>query len=1243
MKLFPTLLTLSLALSAQAQSLTEVKQYNLGRLLPTDSVTFKIEYPEYAPLDKASIRALQSQNFVPQSEVALQVTRTLSRGETVAEVSFVPVVRRGNQWLRLVNYDLKPVISGPKLSPAMRTIARVTLQTAAAARYAEHSVLAQGKWVKIRVSKEGIYQLTDAQLRSAGFTDPTKVRLYGYGGRLLPDKFTFTGDDALIDDLNEVPLYRRNGSALFFAEGLTTWTSETQFHNNTFSSYSYYFLTESTGSDAPATFPALSAPGTAATEVSEVPAHAVYDNDAYVWYGGGRDFYDSNDLQSGHTFRLTLPGHVGGSCRVSYDVSAQVSTGSGRVTITQNSTGETVANPSISARGEGESARGYRNTFDVELGTEENFAISSTHPGRLNYLYTVYRQQLSTAYTTQAFSTYETGAVTLNVAQADANTRVWQLGTASSTVAELPGSLSGTTYSAQATDGTKRFALVDISRTYDEPEIVGTIENQDLHADAAYDYIIIVPASGKLTEQAERLAQAHRDHNNLRVKVVRADQLYNEFSSGTPDAAAYRRYMKMLYDKAATDADMPRYLLLFGECAYDNRMITAEWRNSNPDDFLLAYERNDQENYIRVGYSIGTMHSYVTDDYFGLLDDGEGARLTTEKIDLGIGRFLCQDADEATWLVDQTIRYLQNEQTGVWKNRMWTIADSGDENLHMRDAQSVCQQVEKSANDNFMLRRIYVDAYDVTQEAKGATYPEATQKLKTSMLQGALIFNYNGHGSPDRLSHKFLLTKEEMAANVSSALPVWVFASCEITPYDQVSTDLGRNALYNRDGGAVAVLCASRSVYANYNRSLNMGFMEFVFGKDASGNRYTLGDALRLTKCELIRNTADAIGTDQTINKLKYVLLGDPALELRYPEPGVVIDSINGTPVTADTFSHLAVGGTVKFSGYVNADTSAGKEDAAFNGTLTGTVYMPEQSITCKGYGNTSASPLVYTDYTQTLFEGSVEVKNGRFSLEMMIPRGVSFSTAKSLLSLYAVSTDKHQEYNGSFDQFCINGTASVAEADTLGPKVYLYLNTPDFPDGGTVGTAATLYASVRDSSAISMVSGNLGHDMEMWLDGESHNTQTLNDYFTFDYGSYRSGLIEYALSGLTPGKHTLNLRVWDIYDNSTTAALTFTVSEGGTPSFDVTATTQAATLSTRFVTSFTAAAESDTQVQTEVFNIAGQRVWHRTTTAPAGTGFAAFDWDLTDYGGNKLSRGVYLYRSKVGSKETGTKKMIVL
>ncbi len=775
-------------------------------------------------------------------------------------------------------------------------------------------------------------------------------------------------------------------------------------------------------------------------------------------------------------------------------------------------------------------------------------------------------------------------------------------------------------------------------QTFSSPQTVGNVSNQDLHADSGIQYVVVVPSSGKLTEQANRLAEEHRTRDGLTAKVVTAEEIYNEFSSGTPDATAYRRYLKMLYDKAATDSERPQYLVLFGDCLWDNRGVTAEYASANHNDYLLSYERNDQESYTNSGYSIGTLHSYVTDDYYGLLDDSEGNKIESEKVDVGIGRMPCHDAATAKILVDRTIKYMDNKSTGAWKNNMFSIADSGDENSHMTDADTICAQTSRAAGENFLVRRLYLDSYTATQTAQGTAYPAATEHLKQLMQQGALIFNYNGHGSPDRLSHKFLIYKEDMAANVSQALPLWIYASCEISPYDQPISDLGRNALYNVDGGAVGVICAARSVYSNYNRAIDKGIVKYLFSKDSEGKRLTFGSALRKTKNELI-TSGSTIGSDYTMNKLKYVLLGDPAVALAYADDGISIDSINATALKTSATQTIATGAVTRFSGKVTGSGSTA--DESFNGTLTATLLAPAETITCKGQGNSSADPKVYKDYTRSLYQGDVKVTNGEFHVDIVLPRGVNLSTDRALLSLYAVSDDSTREYKGRETRFCINATGQAEKADTLGPDIYVYLDRPDFPNGGVVDVDATFYASVSDSTALSVASGALGHDVELILDNDASNAIRLNDYFKFDFGSYNNGLVEYPLTGLTPGVHSLSFRMWDVYDNSTTARLQFEVRQGGASSFEVNATELSPGQTARFVTSFIRQAEGDVDVVTEVYNTLGYRVWTATQRVSSGE-YATADWNFCDQAGHRLPQGVYFYRSKVYGKETKTKKIIV-
>ncbi len=1235
-------LLLSSACIAQAQSFLKEAQFNLGQLLPSDSVSIKIEYPQYKRLTSAQIKQLRSEGFEAKAEVEFNLLRSLSREQTMVDVSFRPIIKKGNDWYEISSYDIQPVVHSKIKYSSIRKLLQATTDLTYAQRYAAHSVLAKGKWVKISVSKEGVYQLNEADLRKAGFSDLSKVRLYGYGGQLIKENFTFTGKDGLIDDLNEVPLYRRSNSLLFYAVGVTRYDSNTSFAINTFSDKSYYFLTEAEEGETAAEFQTLSKPTSELTEVATINAHALVNNEKTVWYQGGRKFFDDIQLSSGHTYKISLPGNTGTTCQVAYDLAISPSTTSPSFTISNTNTSQTLATGYFGKLSTGQNAKGYTNNFTTTFDESASINVKTTDEGYLNYLYITYQQTLSTLSTT-AFTSGKSGAVEMLVENADANTRVWRLTNAESQAAELSGTLNGSTYHAYAPDGTESFVVVNTAQTFDSPTIEGAIDNQDLHADSCYDYVIIIPESGKLQNQAERLAQYHQNKNGLKVKVVRADQIYNEFSSGTPDASAYRRYLKMLYDRASEDSCAPRYLLLFGDCAYDNRMITSPWKKSTPTDYLLAYERSDEES--RVGsYGLGTLNDYVTDDYYGFLDDGEGRNLTTDKLDLGVGRFLCHTATDAEWLVDQAIRYMENKNVGPWKNRIWAIGDVGDNNLHMNDAQAVCKQINQSANEGLMLRRIYPDSYVATTEAKGTTYPEATEKIKRAMQRGALVFNYNGHGRPERLSYSFLLDESDMTNNVSTTLPLWLFASCEITPYDQDITDLGRNAIFSKTGPALGVICSSRSVYATYNCALNKGIYKYIFAKNENNQRYSIAEALRLAKNELVTSKQNTIGTDYTINKLKYAYLGDPAIQLCYADDGVIIDSINGKAIDSSnaTLEQLAIGTQVSFSGYIrNVDGSA-TPNTNFNGTLYASIYAPEKTITCQGRNSSSA--MVYQDYTQTLFEGNVEISNGRFQLNVVIPRGTTISEQASKLSLYAVNTDYTDERNGAFTQFCFSKNGTIAEVDSIGPTIYPYINAPDFPNGGKVSQSGTFYARIADPSGISMMSGNLGHNMEMWLDDNSSNATDVSDYFQFDNGSYSEGLLQYPFSDLSLGHHTIYLRAWDVYDNHSLSQLSFCVTEKGTADFEVNATETITSKSTRFITTYANDVVNDAtaEVQTEVYSITGIRVWHGNTQITAGGQFAAIDWDLTDYSGAKLGAGLYLYRSVINGKNTSTKRLII-
>lgn len=1216
-------------------------QISVGNVTDGQEFSVSVVYPEYKRLTSSEKRIIKRAGLSPRTEVDIDQSLSFSREEGLLNIHFYPFLQKNGEWVRLTSCKLEvsPIANTTVNARAFSPLTH-PLSTPESARYASQSVLASGKWVKIRVDAEGIYQLTDKQLSSMGFKNPSRVKLYGYGGLILPQKFEFSGANRWKDDLEEIPLFRRSGSLLFYSEGTVKWTYQKNTNrwaheNNPYSSHAYYFLTEG---DAPASFTTLERVSNPAQTLSTVTAHALYEKDNFSWYEGGREFVDGYDFINGNkkAFTLSTPDIVSNEGKIEVAFTASNRSSATSVNLKINDASSSGTNLLIRAYGENESARGVIRLFPETNLTENNkfnFTATNGHNARLDYIVATYQRKLSAKNTGYSFTPHGTGNTALQIADANANTRLWRIGDGVRTTAEVAGSISGSTYTAVVEDPALQYVMVDIAANYPSPSVVGTIANQNLHADEPVDMVIIIPTSEKLKAQAQRLADAH-NADGITTRIVRADQIYNEFSSGTPDATAYRRYMKMLYDKAES-TKKPKYLLFFGDAIWDNRHVTEGTKNLNSDDFLLAYEQNSSiPSTINLGgaydFSLGTLHSYPTDDYYGLLNDSEGQNITNEAIDLGIGRIPCHTEEKAKILVDKILAYMRNEHTGMWKNTITMLADEGDNNLHMNGSESVARRIIQTTNDQFIIKKFYWDSYTRTSNASGNSYPLVSEQLREQMSRGSLLFNYLGHGNPLQISHSKLLYASDFEKYTSSNTPLWVLASCEITPFDQLIDDIGRIALFNPKGGAIGVMCASRAVYASYNTSLNIAFDEKVLTEGM-----TLGDAMREAKAQMV-----ARNSDNTINKLKYNLYGDPAVMLRRPTVGIVLDSINGQALTASADLQLSAGSIARFSGHIE---KAGAVASTFNGTIAANIFDREQSITCKNNDGSASTPLTYKTRGNAIYQGNDAVRNGKFTLQTVIPRDISYSTDKGRIVFYAVNTEKSEEYHGYSSAFHLNGTSPTADADAVGPKVFIYLNTPSFPNGGKVGTNALFGATISDNAGINASGNSIGHEMELILDDDYANTIKLNDYFTFDFGSYQKGSILYDLTNLPAGRHNLKLRVWDVNDNSTISSLDFYV--GDYKEYDIDATENPATTTTNFIVTH-ANNDPSTTVVVDVFDAAGRLWWSKSVESTTG-GYVTIPWNLQGRDGGRLTPGVYVYRAqiKAPSVDTSTeaKKIIVI
>lgn len=1184
-----------------------------------------IEYPEWKELTSSETKVANA--FADKISDAIQVESQVgvSRRQGVLDISFVPIVREGAKYKKLLSAK---IVINP-VAKAKQDLAEGGQRRNAASRatgkdrFTRNSVLSSGRWVKISIAEDGMYRLTADALRQMGFGNPENVHLYGCGGHRMSEVMDL---NKIYDDLQEVPMYHTPGSGVwyFWGNGLVYWEGDKRIFNP-YANKAYYFLTEESAPSKIETEQAVS--GTVRQTYKTTPAHSLYEVDDFSWFHGGRNLYDAQNFGSSSSHRRN------------YRMQSFNAVGNERLTVSFSGFSTvmtpTVNNTALASVTLGEPAdfvytRVVNKTYNVSnCKTGDNvwnitLRTSNDKDARLDYLALHYDRSLSLVNGYLPFSQTGSGISTFEISGNASTTKVMRVSEPGSPAVLIPTENAGNgVFKVTVDDPRKQYVAFDLQYDFPVPQYEGEVANQNLHALDKIDMVIIVPASCKLAAEAERLAEAHRAYDGMKVAVVNAEQVYNEFSSGTPDATAYRMLMKMLYDRAQDDYDGPRYLLLMGACIWDNRMLTSATKTLDPNDFLLCYESENSWN---------DTESFVMEDYFGLLDDGEGATLTSDKVDLGIGRFPVKSAAEAKIMVDKCIQFMSNSNAGSWKNIVLMLGDDGDANSHMQYCDDVAERII-SRSPEMEVRKVMWDAYTRVSTTTNNSYPEVTKLITQQVNDGVMMVNYTGHAAPYSLSHEFVLRLQNFQAFKGQNLPLWFTAGCDVMPFDSQSDNLGVTAVLNDGGAALAFIGTARTVYASNNRSLNLNFSEYIFGKDKNGQRNRVGDALRMAKVALIGKEGFHLE-----NKLQYALLGDPALTIGAPLNRVHLDGIFDAN-TGEQIDQLKAGQAVRLEGSL-LDMN-GEQIKDFNGILTARVYDSKDTIVCNMNDPQINTAFTFTDRSQVLFAGRDSVRLGRFSLSFIVPRDIKYSNGAGRVVFYAINDTKRVEANGYNEDFTVGG--AVDSEDGEGPQIELALNGEY---GGTVNSTPYLTARLNDPNGINVNGIGMGHDLLLCVDGDARQTYVLNDYYSPDFGDYSSGSLAFTIPSLSPGKHTLTLRAWDLLNNTSTQSMDFEVDATYAPTIlNLMASPTIARESTTFFLTYDLPG-TQSEYEIEVFDYSGRCLW-RYEGQGSSTGTFAIPWNLTlGDGHGRLFPGVYLYRAslKCGDSKVVTKshKLIV-
>ena len=1116
---------------------------------------------------------------------------------------------------------------------------------AASEDYATHSALSSGRWVKISVDKSGVYKLTASALQEMGFSDIAQVSVHGYGGWMLDEDFSATGYQ---DDVPQVPVWRDGETIYFYAKGPVKWNYEYEgdirgdmfvHENNPYATAGYYFVTDAT---EPSSMQELASVEGAVRQITTFDDYQVWETEAVAVNESGRQLFgESFQVSNSRSFSFSVPGVTDDDAVISMRFIANTSS-SREVTL---STGDAelrllvpANNGSTSSYTRATAAEGamiWSGEKPETVNMDVTYGGTSDQNVYLDYIRLQTKRALRLYGAETAFRSVDAlnNVSRFQLENASESTVVFDI-TDTQAPKLVRTTLDGTTlsFSISSSASLREFVAFNKNTITNEPTIVGEIEAQDLHGIEQPNMVIIAPSA--FTTQAERLAEAHRQRDDLRVEVVSPEAIYNEFSSGTPDATAYRRFMKMLYDRS-TDAVPLKYLLLFGDGSYDNRGLTTEWSQNASllSNMLLTYQ---SENSISID-------SYTTDDYFGFLEDNSGASIAGSRLCIGIGRLPIRTNAEARAAVDKIISYMENTLPGNWKNNVTFVADDGSNadlsssdgpQQHMEHADELAEIVNTN-HPEFRVNKLYFDAYTKDRTGGNASYPDVEANLQKQLRNGLMVLNYIGHGNTTSWSDEAVMTQSYIQQATYPYLPLWITATCDFTRFDALATSAGESVFLNETSGGIALFTTTRTVYSGPNLEINRAIINNLFTRNSDGRHRTLG--------EILQNAKTSLGGDS--NKLKFMLIGDPALRLTFPDYEIAVTEINGEPVDTLNPPTIQALERVTISGEIR--TPEGTKDTQFNGTLRSTIFDSRQTVTTLDNFGTGEK-FEYTDYPNTLYTGNDSVRAGEFSFTFTVPKDISYSNDFGKMNFYAFSAQDSVEAQGSFLDFRVGGTSDTGTDDTAGPDIrYLYLNDTTFVDGGKVNLTPLFVASLWDQSGINITGSSIGHDMMLIIDGQVAQSYTLNDYYELT-GDDGSGRVVFSIPELEPGIHTAEFKVWDVLNNSTTRTFTFEAVKDLDPQLiNLYASPSPARSQVTFYLEHNLP-ESQLNVRIEVFDMAGRLRWSHEENG-ASEAFESYQvtWDLMGNGSGRMLPGIYIYRASLRSGNSNTvsdaKKMIIL
>lgn len=1201
----------------------------------------------YEAISESELGSLSRQNIA--SALQAKLTSRKSRDKHFAAISLHPIIKEGGSYRKVKSFSYS-FSNGVARPGSVQAPAVIT-----------NSVLASGEWYKFYVTASGAYMINKAFLQSLGINanliDPRKLKIYGNGGRMVP----LANNIPYPDDLTENAIFvsgeadgffNDNDFAVFYAEGVDNWNEESQTTQNLYTDKSYYYINVQ-GADGKRIQPMVqpTGSGTTITQFDETQYHEVdLINMARL---GRRWMGEEFDATTEMTFNFAVTNPVSGT-----NATLRVFTGAvalSPTTFALSINGQPSGTIPLSAVGN--SIVAAAGNLSATFPATANVAVKLTYnnngvpnsKGYLDLIELKTKRQLQ-GYGKQFRFQYDasaTGAATdigeYVISSAGNIGQVWDITdiyNATSVTNNGQGTLS-----FKANFGMLRkylaidFANLSLPLTDGQTRIVnqnlkGNIFKNSQGTMQDVDYLIITPTV--FSPQAERLANFHRNYSGMNVKVVTLDRIYEEFSSGKQDVGAIRNFIKYVYNNAP-NGNKVKYVNLFGDASYDFKNRISVFSN-----FVPIYHAYNSLTLLE--------NSFCSDDFFVSMDDNEGNMDTFQgDADIAVGRMIVSSNQQADEMVTKVIEYHDLQSYGGWRNSYVCIADDPSLNENGQPSQDGSLQYRQNKLADRIeqekpfinVQKILLDAYQQETSSGGDRYPKARQDLFNAFERGALVFNYLGHGGEDGLAQERIYERSDAQTFYNRyRYPLFITITCDFSRFDNpFRPTAGEYTYLNPHGGAISMITTVREIIQSTGENFNDVLSKHLFAY-GSNDYVSIAEALRLAKEEFS-------GPSRIV-----CYLGDPALMLAIPKPTVRLTKVNGMPITG-AIDDLKALSFVTLSGEVADET--GNLLSNYNGELAIQIFDKDLSrLTLSNDGVQAVTDngmqwgMPFKTLGETIFRGNASVSNGNFEFSFVVPRDITIAVGPGRASFYGKRNQILLDKTGVNRDIRVGGVNENAPADNIGPTVKLYMNDTNFVSGGITNQSPLFLAFLEDENGINTASG-IGHDIVAILDGDESNPYKLNDYYETELDNYKKGKVKFPFRNLSIGLHTITFKAWDVYNNLVTAEIQFVVvGDDSITISNVLNYPNPFVNYTQFWFTHNKPYEP-LEVQVQVLTVTGKVVWTRNQTVVT-EGFLCRDivWDGKDDFGDKIGKGVYVYRLTVRSTVTNTRthkyeKLVIL